>query len=129
MDYRLLGKRLKAVREIYGFGQAELAERLGVTQTYITRLENGKGSTGDFLVNVLSFYSQYISLDRLFDENFSIVEAIQEELTSATGEVVRQRASIARQSINDLFERCKVEVNDTLEKIQRQFNAKMDALE
>lgn len=129
MDYIQLGKRLKAVREICGFSQAELAERLGVTQTYITRIENGKGSTGDFLINVLSFYSQYISLDRLFDENFSIVEAMQEDLPLATNEVVRKRASIVRQSINDLLEKYKVEMDDTLTKMQKQFNAKMDALE
>ncbi|WP_052356272.1 helix-turn-helix domain-containing protein [Bacteroides timonensis] len=129
MDYIQLGKRLKAVREIYGFSQAELAERLGVTQTYITRIENGKGSTGDFLVNVLSLYSQYVSLDRLFDENFSIVEAMQEDLPLATSEVVRKRASMARQSVNDLFEKYKIEMDETLTKMRRQFNAKMDALE
>ena len=35
------GKRLRAVRVSVGFSQRELAEKLGVTQSYLSRIERG----------------------------------------------------------------------------------------
>lgn len=128
MDYIQLGKRIKTIREICNFSQAEVAKRIGVTQTYIFRLENGKGSSGDLTVKVLSFYSQFISLDRLFDENCILSDVIQEDLKSVTNEVVRKRAALVRESVNDLIDKCREELDDTIKDMQQRFNAKMDSL-
>ena len=37
-----LGKKIKLRRELLGLGQVELAERTGIAQSYISRLENDK---------------------------------------------------------------------------------------
>lgn len=128
MDSIQLGKRLKTVREICQFSQAEVAKHLGVTQTYIHRIENGKGSTLDFMVDVLSFYRQYISLDRLFDENCSLVEAMQKELKFPTNEVVHKRSALVRESVNELMDKYKEELDETFIEMKKHFNAKMDSL-
>lgn len=36
-----LGKKIKLRRELLGLNQVELAERTGITQAYISRLERG----------------------------------------------------------------------------------------
>lgn len=117
------------VREIFKLSQTEVAERLGVTQTYIFRLENGKGMNSDFLIKALEFYASYISLDRLFNEKMSILEIMQEELVSPTSELLKSRASLIRESVNELFEQYKTEQNSRLADIQNRFNVKMEALE
>lgn len=129
MDSEQLGKRLKTVREIFKLSQTEVAEKLGVTQTYIFRLENGKGMNSDFLIKALEFYASYISLDRLFNEKMSILEIMQEELVSPTSELLKNRASLIRESVNELFEQYQTEQNSRLADIQNRFNAKMEALE
>lgn len=129
MDYITLGKRLKTVRELYRMSQTEVAEQLGVTQTYITRLENGKGSNGEFLTAVLSFYGKYISLDRLFDERQSIMQAMQQELSEPSSDLVRKRAGQLKESINGMFEKYRQETAASITEIQNRFNARMELLE
>ena len=129
MDYITLGKRLKAVRELYRMSQKEVAEQLGVTQTYITRLENGKGCNGEFLTAVLSFFGKYISLDRLFDERQTIMQAMQQELSEPSSELVRKRACQLKESINGMFEKYREETAASIMEMQNRFNARMELLE
>lgn len=68
-------------------------------------------------------------LDRLFNEKMSILEIMQEELVSPTSELLKNRASLIRESVNELFEQYQTEQNSRLADIQNRFNAKMEALE
>jgi transcriptional regulator with XRE-family HTH domain len=129
MNSEQLGKRLRTVRELFNMSQTEVAEQIGVTQTYIHRLEKGNRINSDFLINVLVFYSRYISLDRLFDEKVSIHEAMQEELKTPTGELIRNRAALVQESVNGLFENLRVEQDRLITEMKGRFNAKMNALE
>lgn len=128
MDYEKLGKRLREVREVFKMSQAEVATQLGVTQTYITRLENGKGTNGDFLVRVLDFYSQFISLDRLFNDNLPILEAVQEELKSPSDEILRRRNQQMQESINRMMNAQRETLLASMDDMQKQFNARMDII-
>ena len=128
MDYEKLGKRLREVREVFKMSQAEVATQLGVTQTYITRLENGKGTNGDFLVRVLDFYSQFISLDRLFNDNLPILEAVQEELKSPSDEILRRRNQQMQESINRMMNAQRETLFASMDDMQKQFNARMDII-
>ena len=99
MNSEQLGQRLKKVREIFNLSQFDVAKEIGVTQVYISRMENGSVKS-DFLIRVLEFYSQYISLDRLLNENISILECIQEELVSPTSDLMKNRAALVRELVN-----------------------------
>jgi len=128
MDYEKLGKRLREVREVFKMSQAEVATQLGVTQTHITRLENGKGTNGDFLVQSLSYYSQFISLDRLFNDGLPILEAVQEELKSPSGEILRRRNLQMTESINRMIDAQRETMLASMDNMQKQFNARMDVI-
>lgn len=128
MNSEQLGQRLKKVREIFNLSQFDVAKEIGVTQVSISRMENGSVKS-DFLIRVLEFYSQYISLDRLLNENISILECIQEELVSPTSDLMKNRAALVRELVNGLFETFRKEQDAHIDEIVKLFNLKMDALD
>lgn len=127
MDSKTLGRRMRAVREKIGLNQKDIAEALGVGQPYITRLETG-GVKTDFLLRALTFYKQYISLDRLFNEQVSILDCLAEEMKSPRKELIDRRAESIRESVNDILANLKEEQNKNIEKAIKEFNVKIDAI-
>jgi transcriptional regulator with XRE-family HTH domain len=127
MDSKTLGKRMRAVREKIGLNQKDIAEALGVGQPYITRLETG-GVKTDFLLRALTFYKQYISLDRLFNEQVSILDCLAEEMKSPRKELIDKRAENIREEVNEILANLKEEQNKNIEKAIKEFNVKIDAI-
>lgn len=127
MNSEQLGLRLKTVREIFGLNQLYVAEKLGVPQSYISRLESGSMSSG-FLISALEFYRQYISLDRLLNEKLSIMECIQEELASPTSELVNNRIILMHEKIDELFDTFKADQSTKIDEIKKRIHVKMEAL-
>ncbi|WP_270650677.1 helix-turn-helix domain-containing protein [Phocaeicola vulgatus] len=127
MDSKTLGRRMRAVREKIGLNQKDIAEALGVGQPYITRLETG-GVKTDFLLRALTFYKQYISLDRLFNEQVSILDCLAEEMKSPRKELIDKRAENIREEVNEILAKLKEEQNKNIEKAIKEFNVKIDAI-
>lgn len=127
MDSKTLGRRMRAVREKIGLNQKDIAEALGVGQPYITRLETG-GVKTDFLLRALTFYKQYISLDRLFNEQVSILDCLAEEMKSPRKELIDKRAENIREEVNEILANLKQEQNKNIEKAIKEFNVKIDAI-
>lgn len=127
MDSKTLGRRMRAVREKIGLNQKDIAEALGVGQPYITRLETG-GVKTDFLLRALTFYKQYISLDRLFNEQVSILDCLADEMKSPRKELIDKRAESIRESVNEILANLKEEQNKSIEKAIKEFNVKIDAI-
>lgn len=127
MDSKTLGRRMRAVREKIGLNQKDIAEALGVGQPYITRLETG-GVKTDFLLRALTFYKQYISLDRLFNEQVSILDCLAEEMKSPRKELIDKRAENIREKVNEILANLKEEQNKNIEKAIKEFNVKIDAI-
>lgn len=128
MNSEQLGQRLKKVRELFGLSQHDVAEKLGVTQGYISRLEAGSMSSG-FLISALEFYKRYISLDRLLNENVSILECLQEELSSPTNELIKNRVTLVHELVDGLFDAFKEVQNAKIDEIKKRIHVKMDALD
>lgn len=128
MNSEQLGQRLKKVREMFGLSQLDVAEKLGVTQGYISRLEAGSMSSG-FLISALEFYKRYISLDRLLNENVSILECLQEELSSPTNELMKNRVTLVHELVDGLFDAFKEVQNAKIDEIKKRIHVKMDALD
>lgn len=127
MDSKTMGRRMRAVREKIGLNQKDIAEALGVGQPYITRLETG-GVKTDFLLRALTFYKQYISLDRLFNEQVSILDCLAEEMKSPRKELIDKRAENIREEVNEILANLKEEQNKNIEKAIKEFNVKIDAI-
>lgn len=128
MNSEQLGQRLKKVRELFGLSQHDVAKKLGVTQVYISRLEAGSISSS-FLISALEFYGQYIRLDRLLNEKVSILECIQEELSSPTSELMDNRVTLVHELVDDLFDAFKEEQSAKIDEIRKRIHAKVDTLD
>ncbi|GHU75455.1 hypothetical protein FACS1894188_06370 [Clostridia bacterium] len=53
-DEATVGQRIKVVRELRGVGQAKFAKELGVSQTHISKIENGNDNPSKTLIKLIS---------------------------------------------------------------------------
>ena len=74
MDSKILGDRLRQIRLQLRLTQKQLAMAAGVTQSAISRLENGEEVYATVLLSVLHYYQGKISLDNLFAMDFRVDE-------------------------------------------------------
>lgn len=80
MNLAQLGEKLKYIRSVMGLTQEALALEVGVTQVNIARLEKGGSTSTTTLMAVLSYYSQHVSIDVLFDDKAWQVAMMDREL-------------------------------------------------
>jgi len=70
---QVLGLRLKQVREYLNLTQTELSQEMGCLQNAVSNLENGKGGSITFLINLLNYYSRYVYIDQIFSNKFYLI--------------------------------------------------------
>lgn len=70
IDLKILGGRLRLLRKRMGLTQSELAGTLNVSQTAISRLENGDEVYASVLLAVLVYFQEVYSIDYLIRDNF-----------------------------------------------------------
>ena len=70
MDAKILGERLRQIRKRLGITQKQLAEATNLTQSVMSRLENGEEIYASALLTILYYYQGKISLDYLFSPDF-----------------------------------------------------------
>ena len=70
MDAKILGERLRQIRKRLGITQKQLAEATNLTQSAMSRLENGEEIYASALLAILYYYQGKISLDYLFAPDF-----------------------------------------------------------
>ena len=70
IDSRILGERLRLIRNRLGMTQTQLAAATGQTQPAISRLENGEEVYVSALIAVLIYYQDKICFDNLFAQIF-----------------------------------------------------------
>ena len=73
-DYRLkLGDKIRIVREKRGYSQEQLAEKMDINRSTISKIENGKfGITVDYLVRFslfLDYEFKIVEKQNIFDKN------------------------------------------------------------
>lgn len=61
IDQKTLGDRLRELRKLQGVSQKQLADELKITQSAISRLENGEEVYASVLLAVLRYHQQYAS--------------------------------------------------------------------
>lgn len=93
-----VGKRLVIIREELGrfqgehnWSQAQVAQRTGLTQNIIHRMENGKGGQIENWLKVMALYEQEgYNLNWIMTENNSLVSKLQlQEATQDAGATIR----------------------------------------
>jgi len=68
-----LGDRLAMLRKAMDLYQKDLAATLNVNQNFISRFENGKGGSIEFLFTLFNFYRQHFHLNTLLSDEFEII--------------------------------------------------------
>lgn len=71
IDSIILGERLRQIRKQLRITQNQLAKDTDLTQSAISRLENGEEVYASVLLSVLHYYYGKVSLDNLFATEFS----------------------------------------------------------
>lgn len=82
VSLKVLGERLYEFRKELNLSQGEVAQTLGCQQNAVSRIENGRGGSIDFLLDMINFYKQYFIIDTLFSSSFQVMR--QNEDASAT---------------------------------------------
>ena len=72
MEPKVLGERLRQIRKRLGITQKELAIATRLSQSAVSRLENGEEVYASVLQTMLLYYHEKISLDFLFCRDFDI---------------------------------------------------------
>ncbi len=82
MDYKRLGKRIREERQRLGLTQAELAEDINISDTYMGAIERGERSltldTLVRLVNRLGVTVDYMLADSVMDNDSNILEQFKQ---------------------------------------------------
>ena len=82
MDYKKLGRRIREERQNLGLTQAELAEDIDISDTYMGAIERGERSltldTLVRLVNRLGVTVDYMLTDSVEDNNANITEQFKQ---------------------------------------------------
>lgn len=82
MDYKRLGERIREERRKLGFTQAQLAEAVDISDTYMGAIERGERSltldTLVRLVNRLGVTVDYLLTDSVADSDANIMEQFKQ---------------------------------------------------
>ena len=111
MDSKILGERLRQIRLQLGLTQKQLATATNLTQSVMSRLENGEEVYASVLLAVLRYYHENISLDRLFSPDFNAAKEKQEydSREERCQKIIRQLDSIAI-AINEANETSRTQI-------------------
>lgn len=102
----MIGPRIRAIREMRGYTQEELAERMGINTHNIWRWENGESKpNGDTIAQIAKVLE--VSADYLLGLNNDPMPGLQQTDLS-----VKERRAIAAWRQGDIREAIKEIVND-----------------
>lgn len=103
-----IGEKLIALRTSLGLSQKNIADAMGVSQTQISKMENGKGGSIDLLLQVFEFYGTTHQATFVFTDAFEVVLPPQvpasalhhtialEKLTLLEGEISQQLGEVKK---------------------------------
>jgi len=74
LDLKVLGTRLKRMREMLELSQKDIACKIDCKQSAISNLELGKGGSIFIFLKLLNYYSSFFYIDLIFSDDFYLVE-------------------------------------------------------
>jgi len=128
-----LGKRLKFLRMNSDLTQSQLAERIGVSDVAVSRIESGdkKSFSADVLFLYIRYFSAIINIDILFDDRMWKLAMQDRELLLkriSTNSIVNRKLELLKQSMQTMIERTKENLLIEIEGINRHVELGMDAI-
>ena len=105
VDYKKLGHRLKIAREKKQLTQEQLAERIGVSNNYISNIERNHSipslDTIVKLCNILDITPDYLVLDSLYSSSGYLQDEIAEMLKHCSPKTIRLISRVIKAIIEE----------------------------
>lgn len=115
LDLVEMGRRFAAIRKHLGLSQTEVADEIGTFQITISKIESGNNIMSPVYLKMLVFYSQTVSMDKLFEKEFDINDPDLFNKKYAVGTVIKARLAAIRKEMEDKEERIRQLLKDTEE--------------
>ena len=115
LDLVEMGRRFAAIRKHLGLSQTEVADEIGTFQITISKIESGNNIMSPVYLKMLVFYSQTVSMDKLFEKEFDIDDPDLFNKKYAVGTVIKARLAAIRKEMEDKEERISQLLKDTEE--------------
>lgn len=95
-----IGKRLKSVRQYLIMTQLQVAEATNLPVITISKIEHDKAVNSDSFIQLLLFYSNYISMDFLLAKDFNLADADRYTKSFSFNTVVKAKMEMIREEID-----------------------------
>lgn len=115
LDLGEMGRRFAAIRKHLGLSQTEVADEIGTFQITISKIESGNNIMSPVYLKMLVFYSQTVSMDKLFEKEFDINDPDLFNKKYAVGTVIKARLAAIRKEMEEKEERISQLLKDTEE--------------
>lgn len=115
LDLVEMGRRFAAIRKHLGLSQTDVADEIGTFQITISKIESGNNIMSPVYLKMLVFYSQTVSMDKLFEKEFDINDPDIFNKKYAVGTVIKARLAAIRKEMEDKEERISQLLKDTEE--------------
>ena len=94
-----MGRRFKQIRRKIGMSQTEVGEKLGTTQLMVFRVEKGENVLSPLFLDMMLFYSQYISFDALLANHFDIEDESLFNKNFEVNKIVKEKLAVLRENL------------------------------
>lgn len=95
-----IGKRLKSIRQYLIMTQLQVAEATNLPVITISKIEHDKAVNSDSFIQLLLFYSNYISMDFLLAKDFNLADADRYTKSFSLNTVVKAKMEMIREEID-----------------------------
>ena len=94
-----IGERMKNVRQYLIMTQQQVAEATGLPVITISKIEHDKVVNSDSFIQMLHFYSNYISVDFLMAKDFKIADADRYTKSFSLNTIVKAKLELIQEQI------------------------------
>ena len=95
-----IGKRLKSVRQYLIMTQLQVAEATNLPVITISKIERDKAVNSNSFIQLLLFYSNYISMNFLLAKDFNLADADRYTKSFSLNTVVKAKMEMIREEID-----------------------------
>lgn len=112
-----IGKRLKQVRQYLLLTQQQVGEATAIPVITISKIEHDKSVNSDSIIQLLLFYSNYISVDFLLATDFTLSDADRYAKSFSLNSIVKAKIQLIREGLDkelvNIRKNCLQQLSDT----------------
>lgn len=94
-----IGKRLKQVRQYLLLTQQQVGEATAIPVITISKIEHDKSVNSDSFIQLLLFYSNYISVDFLLATDFNLADADRYAKSFSLNSIVKAKILLIKRGV------------------------------